>query len=58
VQPGHQLGRLIVSGSFFASGLSLLIREGGGLYVVAVWMVLAFAWNIYVASVLIAEVSE
>jgi hypothetical protein len=29
-----------------------------GFYVLAVWMLMAFGWNIYVAWFLIAEVSE
>ena len=29
-----------------------------GFYVLAVWMLMAFGWNIYVAWVLIAEVSQ
>jgi hypothetical protein len=43
---------------FLAAGLSLLIRFGGGFYLLALVMVFAFAWNIYVAWVLITEVSE
>ena len=43
---------------FIASGLSLVTGTGGGFYLLAVVMVLAFVWNIYVAWVLITEVSE
>jgi hypothetical protein len=43
---------------FNAAGLSLLFRVGGGLYLLAVVMFFMFAWNIYVAWVLIVEVSE
>ncbi len=49
---------LIWNAFFVASGLSLLTRGGGGFYLLAVVMLLAFAWNIYIAWVLIAEVSE
>ena len=43
---------------FNAAGLSLLFRYGGGLYLLAVVMFFMFAWNIYIAWVLITEVSE
>jgi len=43
---------------FNAAGLSLLFQVGGGLYLLAVVMFLMFAWNIYIAWVLIVEVSE
>jgi len=43
---------------FVAAGLSLLTKVGGGFYVLALVMVFAFGWNIYVAWVLITEVSE
>jgi hypothetical protein len=43
---------------FNAAGLSLLFRVGGGLYLLAVVMFFMFAWNIYIAWVLIVEVSE
>jgi hypothetical protein len=33
-------------------------RDGGGFYLLAVWMLMAFGWRIYMAWVLIAEVSE
>lgn len=53
----------IVGGSiwlvlFNAAGLSLLFRVGGGLYILAVVMFFMFAWNIYIAWILITEVSE
>ena len=43
---------------FNAAGLSLLLRVGGGLYLLAAVMFFMFAWNIYIAWVLITEVSE
>lgn len=43
---------------FNAAGVSLLVRAGGGLYLLALVMFVMFAWNIYVAWVLITEVSE
>ena len=43
---------------FNAAGLSLLFRYGGWLYLLAVVMFFMFAWNIYIAWVLITEVSE
>ena len=43
---------------FNAAGISLLIRAGGGFYVLAAVMFVMFSWNIYVAWVLITEVSE
>ena len=43
---------------FNAAGISLLIQAGGGLYLLAVVMFFMFAWNIYLAWVLITEVSE
>jgi len=38
--------------------LSLLTEIGAGLYLLAVVMVFAFGWNIYVAWVLMTEISE
>lgn len=43
---------------FLAAGVSLITRVGGGFYLLAPVIVLAFGWNIYVAWVLITEVSE
>ena len=43
---------------FILTGLSLLVRLGGGLYLLAVVMFFMFAWNIYIAWILITEVSE
>ena len=43
---------------FNAAGISLLLRAGGGLYLLAAVMFFMFAWNIYLAWVLITEVSE
>jgi hypothetical protein len=43
---------------FNAAGVSLLIQAGAGLYLLAVVMSFMFIWNIYIAWVLITEVSE
>lgn len=43
---------------FNAAGVSLIVHAGGGLYLFAADMFLMFGWNIYVAWVLITEVSE
>lgn len=43
---------------FNAAGLSLLFRVGGGFYILAAVMFFMFAWNIYIAWILITEVSE
>jgi modulator of FtsH protease len=43
---------------FNLAGLSLLFRVGGGLYLLAAVMFFMFAWNIYIAWILITEVSE
>lgn len=43
---------------FNAAGVSLLFGVGGGLYLLAAVMFFMFAWNIYLAWVLITEVSE
>ena len=43
---------------FNLAGLSLLVQAGGGLYILAVVMFFMFAWNIYIAWILITEVSE
>jgi modulator of FtsH protease len=43
---------------FNLAGLSMLFRAGGGLYLLAVVMFFMFAWNIYIAWILITEVSE
>lgn len=43
---------------FSAAGISLIVRAGGGLYLVAIVMFFMFAWNIYIAWILITEVSE
>ena len=43
---------------FNITGVSLLLRVGGGLYLLAVVMFFMFAWNIYIAWILISEVSE
>ena len=43
---------------FNVAGISLLLRTGGGLYLLALVMAFMFVWNIYIAWVLITEVSE
>jgi hypothetical protein len=43
---------------FVAAGISLVVRAGGGLYLLAAVMFFMFAWNIYIAWILITEVSE
>ena len=43
---------------FNVAGVSLLLRAGGGLYLLAAVMFFMFAWNIYIAWILITEVSE
>ena len=43
---------------FTLTGLSILFQVGGGLYLLAVVMFFMFAWNIYIAWILITEVSE
>lgn len=43
---------------FVASGVSLIVRTGGGFYVLAVVMLVMFGWNVYVAWVLITEISD
>ncbi len=43
---------------FNAAGISLLLRTGGGLFLLAVVMFFMFTWNIYIAWILITEVSE
>lgn len=43
---------------FVTSGVSLITREGGGLYILAIVMMFMFAWNVYVAWVLTTEVSN
>ena len=43
---------------FIAAGISLTVRAGGGLYLLAAVMFFMFAWNIYIAWILITEVSE
>ena len=43
---------------FLASGLSLILRVGGGFYVLALLMLFMFGWNVYVCWSLIAEVAD
>jgi hypothetical protein len=43
---------------FVASGISLVARTGGGLFLLAGVMPFMFGWNVYVAWILITEVSD
>jgi len=43
---------------FLASGLSLILRVGGGFYLLAVVMLFMFGWNVYFCWSLIAEVGD
>lgn len=43
---------------FVTSGVSLVTGAGGGFYILAIVMLFMFAWNVYVAWVLITEVSS
>jgi hypothetical protein len=43
---------------FLASGISLIAHAGGGLYLLAAVMPFMFGWNVYVAWVLITEISD
>lgn len=43
---------------FVASGISLIAHAGGGLYLLAGVMPFMFGWNVYVAWVLITEISD
>ena len=43
---------------FVASGISLMIQAGGGFYLLAIVMLFMFAWNVYIAWVLITELAE
>ncbi|HSS62132.1 MAG TPA: hypothetical protein VLK30_11835 [Candidatus Limnocylindrales bacterium] len=43
---------------FNAAGISLIVRAGGGLFLLAAVMFFMFGWNIYIAWILITEVSE
>jgi hypothetical protein len=43
---------------FLATGISLIVREGGGFYLLAADMAFMFAWNLYTAWTLVTEVSE
>ena len=43
---------------FLGSGLTLMTRTGPGFYLLAVFMLEVFGWNMYVSWILIAEVSE
>ena len=52
------IGASIWIALFLASGLSLMLRVGGGFYLLAVVMLFMFGWNVYVAWVLITEVVD
>lgn len=41
---------------FLASGLSLMLRAGGGFYLLAIVMLFMFGWNVYISWSLIADV--
>jgi hypothetical protein len=43
---------------FVASGISLIAHGGGGLFLLAAVMPFMFGWNVYVAWVLITEISD
>lgn len=43
---------------FIASGISLMAHAGGGLLLLAGVMPFMFGWNVYVAWMLITEVSD
>ncbi len=43
---------------FVASGISLIAQTGGGFYLLAAVMPFMFGWNVYVAWVLITEISD
>ena len=42
---------------FVTAGVSLITGAGGGFYILAIVMLFMFAWNVYVAWVLITQVS-
>jgi modulator of FtsH protease len=43
---------------FVVSGVSLIVQRGGGFYLLAALMPFMFGWNVYVAWVLITEISD
>ena len=43
---------------FLASGISLMIRWGGGFYLLAVVMLFMFAWNVYISWMLITQAAD
>jgi modulator of FtsH protease len=43
---------------FLASGLRLLVKVGGGFYLLAIVMLFMFGWNVYISWSLIADVAE
>ncbi len=43
---------------FVSAGISLIAHAGGGLYLLAAVMPFMFGWNIYVAWVLITEITD
>lgn len=54
----EQVGGTVWIVLFNAAGISLIVRAGGGLFLLAAVMFFMFAWNIYIAWILITEVSE
>ena len=52
------IGAAIWIALFVASGISLMAHAGGGLYLLAAVMPFMFGWNVYVAWVLITEISD
>jgi hypothetical protein len=43
---------------FVASGISLMVKAGGGFYLLAIVMLFMFGWNVYIAWILITEVAD
>jgi hypothetical protein len=43
---------------FVASGISLMAHAGGGLFLLAAVMPFMFGWNVYIAWILITEISD
>jgi hypothetical protein len=43
---------------FVASGISLVARTGGGLFLLAGVMPFMFGWNVYIAWILITDISD
>jgi len=43
---------------FVVSGVSLIVGNGGGFYILAALMPFMFGWNVYIAWVLITEITD